>query len=295
MSKNGIHRHDTPERKHYTVDRKSLVDLKPTLLYSGTLSKSQDWRDSQHSHAFLEILFVIDGKGIIEIEETPFNILKNDIIVYNANMRHFERSSSEEPMEAVFIAFDKIQVKDLAPNCILPQNANCVFNATPFASTLVLLFDLIRDELTEKNDFYAEIVKDASHTLLMYIFRIISHTLSTVSLLNKDNILNVVLPYIEKNYLQNISLSDIAAQCFVNKYYLSHVFTESLSMSVGQYIRSKRISLAETYISETDSSISDIAVQCGFTDLTYFNRQFKKSTGVTPLQYRKMHKSSNGS
>lgn len=285
-----IHRLDTPERKHYTVDRKSLVNIKPTLLYSGILKKSQDWRDSQHSHHFLEVLFVVDGRGTVVIEDRQFNITKHDIIIYNANVCHFEHSSTEEPLEVNFIAFDKIQLKDLPPNCILPQNANCIFNASESAETLKVMFDLIRDEITKKDEFYARIVTDVSRTLLMYVFRVISRTLNTVTLLNKDNILNIVLPYIEKNFLSNIGLSDIAQECFVNKYYLSHVFAESFGMSVGQYIRSKRIELAERCILETDRPVADIALQCGFSDPAYFDRMFKKSTGFTPLQYRKAHK-----
>lgn len=286
-----LHRRDTPERKHYTVDRKSLVTIKPTLLYSGTLSKSQDWRDSQHSHYFLELLYVIDGKGIVEIEGKPFNIVKNDVIIYNADVNHSEHSSSDEPLEVDFIAYDNIHLKDLPPNCILPPNANCIFSATPFEQPLQQLFNLIREEITRKDEFYAKIVSDISRTLLMYVFRIISHTLNTVTLLNKDNILNLVVPYIEENFLRNIGLSDIAQECFVNKYYLSHVFTESFGMSVGQYIRSKKIELAQTRIRETNEPIAEIAIQCGFSDPAYFDRLFKKAIGVTPLQYRKTQKS----
>lgn len=284
---NELHRLDTPARKHYTVDRKSLVQIKPTLLYSGSLSKSQDFRDSRHSHYFLEILFVVDGKGTVEIDGRTFTFAKNDIVIYNPDVLHAEQSSADEPLEVDFIAFDKIQLKNLPLNFILPPNANCIFNAAPFAAVLTQLFDLIREELTVKDEFYSEIVKNASYALLMYIFRVINRTIDSVTLLNKANILNFVLPYIEKNFLENISLSDIAEECFVNKYYLSHVFTENFGMSVGQYIRGKRLELAQTYIRETREPISEIACQCGFSDPAYFNRLFKKATGLTPLQYRK--------
>lgn len=285
-----IHRSDTSERKHYTVDRKSLIDIKPSLIYSGTLSKSQDWRDSEHSHYFLEILFISDGKGIIEINKTPFNVGKNDVVIYNADVLHSEHSSSDEPLEMDFIAFDKIHLKDLPPNCILPENANCIYNASDFAPTLKQLFDLIRQEITVKDKFYAEIVKDASRTLLMYIFRMVNRSKDTVNLHNKDNIMNIVLAYIDKNFLTNIGLSDIAEECYVNKYYLSHVFTESFGMSVGQYIRAKKIEFAQKCIVETDLPMAEIATQCGVADPAYFDRQFKKATGLTPVQYRKAHR-----
>lgn len=281
------HRSDTPERKHYTIDRKSLVDIRPTLLYSGTLSKLQDWKDSKHSHYFLEIIFVVDGKGFVEIEENRFDIARGDIIVYNADTLHYEQSSSDEPLEASFIAFDKIQLKNLPVNCILPQNAGCIFSAGKLSNRLIQLFDLIRDELSEKNEFYAEIAKDASRTLLMYLFRIFNQLQNTVGLLSKDNILDVVLPYIDKNFLRDISLGDIAEECFVNKYHLSHVFTESFGMSVGQYIRNKRIELAKVRLAETELPVCVIAEECGICDSTYFSRLFKKAVNLTPVQYRK--------
>lgn len=288
-----MHRNDTAERKHYTVDRKSQVNIKPTLMYSGTLSKSPDWHSSQHSHYFLEILFIVDGRGTVEIAGNQFKIGKNDIVVYNADVRHAEQSSPEEPLEMCFIAFDKIQLKNLPPNAILPQDSSFIFNAAQFADVLTQLFDLIRRELIIKDEFYAEIVKDASRTLLMYLFRVINDTSNSADLLNKDNILNIILPYIEKNYLNNISLSDIAEDCFVNKYYLSHVFTENFGMSIGQYIRSKKLTLAQKRICESDLPISEIAEKCGFSNPAYFNRLFKKETGITPVQYRRTWKTKN--
>ncbi len=228
----------------------------------------------------------------MEIEGRRFNIEKNDIVIYNAEAMHAEQSSAEEPLEINFIAFDKIQLKNLPANFILPPNANCVFNAALCAEMLTQQFDLIRNELTVKDEFYTEIVKNASCTLLMYIFRVINRTVNNVTLLNKDNILNLVLPYIDQNFLENISLSDIAAECFVNKYHLAHVFTENFGMSIGQYIRGKKLELAQQQIRGTTLPISDIASQCGFSDPVYFNRLFKKATGMTPLQYRKDKKSS---
>lgn len=282
-----LHRLDTPERKHYPADRKSLAAIKPTLLYSGSLSKCQDFQDSRHSHYFLEILFIVDGKGTTEIDGRTFHIAKHDIVIYNANMKHAEQSSAEEPLEVDFIAFDKIQLKNLPPNYILPPDANCIFNASSFADILTQLFDTIRDELTVKDEFYVEIAKNASYTLLMYIFRVINRTIDSVTPLSKDNVLNIVLPYMDAHYLDPISLSHIAEACYVNKYHLSHVFTEHFGMSVGQYIRSKRLELAKKQIRETTLPIQDIAGQCGFPDPAYFNRLFKKATGQTPMEYRK--------
>ncbi|MEG1126363.1 MAG: AraC family transcriptional regulator [Oscillospiraceae bacterium] len=281
------HRMDTPERKHYTIEGKSFVDINPTLLYCGTLGKLQDWKDSKHQHTFLEIIYILDGKGIVEIGEKQYPVTSGDIVVYNAATAHFEESSTETPMEARFVAFDNLQLKDLPVNCIVPPNGECIFKAEKYSDTIVSLFDIIKNEISSKNEFYIEIAKNASRTLLMYFFRIINQTLNNAAFLNKGNALNGVLPYIDKNFLNDISLEDIAEKCFVSKYYLSHLFTETLGMSVGQYIKNKKIELAKTYLSENIRSIEDIAARCGFNDINYFGRAFKKATSMTPSNYRK--------
>ncbi|MEG0018286.1 MAG: hypothetical protein RR724_06075, partial [Hydrogenoanaerobacterium sp.] len=62
-----VHRSDSAQRQHYTIDKKSFVSINPTLLYSGTLRKKQDWRDDAHHHEFLEIIFLLHGNGSVMI------------------------------------------------------------------------------------------------------------------------------------------------------------------------------------------------------------------------------------
>ncbi|MEG0910829.1 MAG: AraC family transcriptional regulator [Ruthenibacterium sp.] len=283
-----IHRNDSPERTHYTIDRKSFVDIKPTLLYSGLLTKAQDWKDSAHSHSFLEILLITDGSGTVVLNEKEYAVTKGDLVIYDAGVHHFEQSSTQSPMEASFIAFDTIQLKNLPLNCILPPHSGAIFKSGATMQTLSALFAIIKNEISGKDEFYVEIAKDAGRALLMYIFRILNKTQRNVELINKDNILNKILPYIDKNFLNDISLEDVASQCFVNKYYLSHLFTENFGVSVGQYIRNKKIELAKSYLVDTDLPIAMVADQCGFHDINYFGRSFKKATSLSALQYRKM-------
>lgn len=91
------------------------------------------------------------------------------------------------------------------------------------------------------------------------------------------------------NFQLGISLADVAAECFVNKFHLSHVFTEAFGISVGQYIQDKKIEMSKTYLEETELPIAEISERCGFNDINYFDRIFKKLVGVTPLKYRKSY------
>ena len=282
-----IHRSDSEQRHHYPIDKKSFIEINPILLYSGKLNKMQGWRDTEHSHKFLEIVFVLEGNGSIFVQGKEYNVTQGDILIYNANVMHYEQSSTEAPLEVSFIAFDNIQLQSLPENHILPMDAEFVVNANGSGAIIAELFDIINDEISRKDAFYIEIAKNTSRALLMYVFRILSQTHGTVELLSKDNVLNEILRYIDRRFLDNLSLEQIADDCFINKFYLAHLFNDQVGMSVGQYIRNKKIELAKGYLTSTKLPISAIAEKCGFSDINYFTRLFKKATELTPLKYRK--------
>ncbi len=71
---------------------------------------------------------------------------------------------------------------------------------------------------------------------------------------------------------------------------MSREFKRIFGMSPLGYIQQKRIDLAKELLTETDLSAEQIAKKCGFSGINYFARQFKKSEGISSLEYRKLHR-----
>ena len=96
-----------------------------------------------------------------------------------------------------------------------------------------------------------------------------------------------VMNYLEHHYTEDISLDSVASALFLNKNYIAHVFKDETGSSPMDYTISLRMSHAKALLMETNQSISDIAVKCGYSDFTYFSKQFKKNTGLSPSMFRK--------
>ena len=112
-------------------------------------------------------------------------------------------------------------------------------------------------------------------------------------LLNRKNdasIFEQAADYIKKNYKTDLSLTDIANACFCNPNYLSNGFIKRYGVSVGEYIKEIRLKKAMEFLSMTNMSVRDIAIETGFNYSSYLSKKFKKKTGYTPLQYRRMVK-----
>ena len=281
------HRINSSERQHYLLEKHYSFKLKPQLIYVGSLDKQGGWREELHSHNFLEIIFIVDGSGKVTIGNSEeYNIRKGDIVIYNAGIPHCEKSSAEDPMEARFIAFDKLEMTDLPPNWLLPPDYSQIYHTGDMYRTFLKYFTGLIEETEQKKRLYVEISQNMSKTLLMYLFRLINRTEKTVSLFESGKLLESAVGYINDHYKENITLEDISRSCNINKYYLSHVFSQAYGESIGKYIKQFRLNKACEMLQNTKMSVREIAESIGVLDISYFCRVFKKEKGMTPLEYR---------
>lgn len=99
-----------------------------------------------------------------------------------------------------------------------------------------------------------------------------------------------MLKYIEKNLSRTIREEDVADYCHYSVTYFSKFFHKTIGISFRDYLTLKRINLAkQLLVSDRKEKISFIAFQCGYNDVSYFSRIFKKKTGTTPAIYRQLH------
>ena len=95
-----------------------------------------------------------------------------------------------------------------------------------------------------------------------------------------------VKEYLNQHYREKISLDQLSAHFFINKYYLTRVFKDQFGMPITAYLQSVRITHAKQMLRFTDRSVEEIGLECGLGALHYFSRVFKDVEGVAPSVYR---------
>lgn len=95
---------------------------------------------------------------------------------------------------------------------------------------------------------------------------------------------------IEEEYAQHLYSDEIARRVNMSRSYFSQCFHEICGCSFVDYLRRVRVEKAKEYLSRTSLSLQQIAEQTGYDDEKYFNRVFRKSTGMLPSEYRKQHR-----
>lgn len=128
-------------------------------------------------------------------------------------------------------------------------------------------------------------------TLKSCLYALIEEYIKKVPLIEKksnDGLTpHLIIEYFEKNFKNNISLSDLAKQFGYDYNYMSRYFHNTFNMSFTDFINVYRIENAIRLLEDTNESISTVALESGFQSIRSFNKSFKKNMDITPLQYRK--------
>ena len=128
-----------------------------------------------------------------------------------------------------------------------------------------------------------ELTGIANDIIHKYCLLVQNHAMKGYSPVIKD-----IISYIDFHYAEDLSLSFFADQFNLTKTYLSGLFKKEVKITLTDYIHQIRIRRAITLINSSSLSISTIASACGYQDINYFIRVFKKMNGVSPKQYQKM-------
>lgn len=98
-----------------------------------------------------------------------------------------------------------------------------------------------------------------------------------------------VIFYLQKNYSAEISLSILAQKVHLSPNYMSNLFKREVGMKIIDYVNNLRIEQAKSLLLGSRKTTLAIAEETGFSDAAYFSRVFKKTTGFSPAEYRKLH------
>lgn len=106
----------------------------------------------------------------------------------------------------------------------------------------------------------------------------------------KSEMIRPALEYIAENFSENITIEQLAETVHLSKSYFMNRFRETAGVSAVEYLNQFRIRAACSALLESSVTVSEISFECGFRNLSNFNRQFRRLMGCTPNEYRKIGK-----
>lgn len=180
---------------------------------------------------------------------------------------------------------------------------------TPLAESRLQLPRLVTPQSPGWNELYlllSGIFSTAEQSTAAAHLKIKAALLDCIALLHENHLLQGSIPknspyriacikqiltYIHTHYAEKITLEQIAGAARLNNQYVCRFFKKATGRTLTEYINIVRIEKAAEALSQTDSKIIDIAVDCGYNNMSHFIRNFSRIKGMSPLQFRKSQNS----
>ncbi len=245
-----------------------------------------------HRHREFEIIRIIDGEFSLYIDNIEYAMQKGDIAIVECGFLH-----RGEPKNCIYecVVFDLSMLRkrhnDILSKYILPIINGNVEIKRYFKSGNGEFFKTINElfiTLRGTSEYYQLKV----YSLLYNLFGCLYSSGFVASGGNRHNakqvkVLTELLEWIDQNYNEQITLKDLSRVSGMNEKYLCRFFKEYTSRTPIDYINNLRIEAACHELTAGGMTITEAAIECGFNDLSYFSKAFKKYKGITPREYAK--------
>lgn len=253
------------------------------------MTESNQYR-GRHSHAAVEIVEVKSGILNCCINDDIIMVHPKEIIFINSNVGH--RLYSENA-EVFYYQIDISLLKENINDDKLSK-LNSFMSRTQAKPYLVLNDNNEITHLLNKISisYYGDTQESRWYTK-GYLYEIVAYMYSqsfilplTISAVQLKKIEQVV-HYIDTNFKSPITLQELSSLTKYNKHTICHTFKAITGATIFEYINFLRVHCAVEKLKETENSILEIAIDCGFSSATYFNRVFRNFFGCAPSVYRK--------
>lgn len=269
-------------------------------------------RVRHHWHEEVEIVYLYHGSFKLDINMEPYGTDRKCFLFINSGELHSLRSLSMEfdeqavvfsPSMLLFQDYDSIDESILLP---LTQNKltfpRFLDQTSPFFSAFRSCYQqishifsqsketLITGEQILTDDVISQLQIKAGILQLIGILMeagLMCQSPRTES--QKITAIKTVLSYITDHYHEKLYVQDLASQVNMNEQYFCRFFKRSIGKTPIDYINDYRLNKVIRLLETGDAQITEICLECGFNNMGNFQRLFKRKTGITPLQYRKLY------
>ncbi len=254
--------------------------------------------EEPHKHDFIELVYIMSGEGTHRIDDKSYRVKRGNLLFINYNQIHSFFADTDMVyvnfyMKPEFISeslSDSRTIYDIFAFLLFDK----YFDAKDYPPIAELggrditdMENMIEKMLSEQKNGeagYNSVIEGYMRVILVLLIRKINSKHYDAA--NRREIMDGILKYIDENFTEDVTLSELAKRCFYNSAYLGRLFKNEVGIGLRDYICEKRIKRAKELLRSTGRTVENIALDVGYLDKRQFYRVFKEKTGITPNQYR---------
>lgn len=260
----------------------------------------------EHSHDYMQIWYAMSGCCEHHVNGKSHRLTKGDLFVLPPFVAHRIKVIEKMEIRIIGCEFSAGFINENIPSQDLNTSLFDFAYLEPFlvssdivrprlnlyGKSQVIVEQLLEDMLQEyeKEQKYYEITIKAD---LLKMLAIIAREYESSSDISSQDIfrqyrdaVSEAIRYIDGHFTERIYMKDICKIAMMSHTYFTYLFRQISGKTFVEYVNSLRVRKAAEMLRNSDNSIQDICFDVGYNDPTYFDRVFKKITGLSPSKYR---------
>lgn len=233
-----------------------------------------------HLHEAIEVVYVTKGSVELGVGKELHHLNEGDLGIVFPNIIHHYQVFSKGENKAIYLFIEPSLFAGFLDDLSLYCPENPVISKQNLQSDIVSAIKMLTKielENSLMSHAYAQMI-------LAYVF-------TNVKLVEKDsvkddNLIYNAVSYVASNFRECISLDIMAQDLGVSKYVLSRMFAKTFHCNFCKYVNKTRLNYAVSYLENSNISITELCLECGFDSQRTFNRVFKEEYKMTPREYR---------
>jgi AraC-like DNA-binding protein len=260
-------------------------------------------KSTWHYHNNYEISFITEGSGKRIVADSIEEFQPGDLVFIGRNLPHVwiadkeTRTPSNRTLEMVFLQFTS---EVLSSQILALPEFKHVANALALSERGIQVVDQTLNEVSALM-LQMPYLKGFERMLHFFMMMdIIGKSDSNIHLASKEYIksrfktgnkrIETIHEYLMSNYREEVNLKRLAELVNMAEGSLCRFFKENMGITLFEYLNKIKTDFACKLLMDPDLSILEVCLDSGFNNLSHFNKQFRKSLGVTPSSYRKQFK-----
>ena len=259
-----------------------------------TKRRDYEWSMSNfHYHNSYEIYYLCEGTRKILVQDRIYEIAPGDVVMFRPNV--FHRSMSTGTHTRYNVEFTEGFIANYFTEAARAPMLKCFDSefirlSEEERKEFNVLFEKMQREYNGGGRFYITLAGILSLLCDAAERHVCTQSSAGETESKATKKLRPIISYINANYVDVSSIEEIAGACYLNKSYMCRLFKREMGITVVEYLNNIKIQQACELLRNTDESLTDIAMSCGFSGASYFGQQFKKSMGRTPSEFRRAEK-----
>ena len=262
----------------------------------------------RHWHRGMEILKVLEGSYTVELSLENIRLREGEFCIINSEELHRIESCAGRSRHEVIIfrpeilefAYqDEFQELLLGPLASLRNTITHVIcrDMEGYGEIADVYDRIVETGIRKEPGWYCDAkIQLLGMVRLMDKYRLMQPLANVQGAAEKEKIdrYKRLVSYMEEHYMERVTLDDLAETAQCNPQYLCHFFKEIAGVPPVQYLIACRVEKAKEALEHSTKTVLEISLDCGFENVSYFIRQFKKSAGMTPREYRRWKEQEKG-